>query len=76
MVLPGMKSKERSEVLGTFTKTFNDKVQQEPIRSIQILIGTTRLIGKGLQLTNAANLVLMEPDYDFVNELQAYGRIH
>ncbi len=43
---------------------------------IQILIGTTRLIGTGLQLTRAANLVLMEPDYEFYRELQAVARVH
>ena len=27
-------------------------------------------------MTRAVQMVLMEPEYEFVNELQAYGRIH
>ena len=33
-------------------------------------------MGTGLQLTRAANLVLIEPDYEFHREKQAVARIH
>jgi SNF2 family DNA or RNA helicase len=76
VVMPGMKAKDRTDVLEAFTDAFDDKGKHRQTRNNLILIGTTRLIGKGLQLTRAAHMVLMEPEYEFVNELQAYGRIH
>ena len=34
------------------------------------------MIGVGLQLQKACYVVVMEPDYEFIHELQAYGRVH
>jgi hypothetical protein len=72
-----MKARERSEVLDAFTDAIDkDTGSRKQKNNFQILIGTTRLIGAGLQLTRAANLVLMEPDHEFYRELQAVARIH
>jgi len=71
-----MKAKDRTDVLEAFTDTLDDKGKRRQARNNLILIGTTRMIGKGLHLTRSAHLVLMEPEYEFVNELQAYGRVH
>ena len=72
-----MKARERTAVLDAFTDAIDkDTGLRKQKNDIQILIGTTRLIGVGLQLTRAANLVLMEPDYEFYRELQAVARVH
>jgi len=76
LILPRMKIKDRMATLEAFTDVLDDKGKRKQPRNNQILIGTTRLIGTGLQLTRAANVVLMEPDYEFVNEIQVYGRVH
>lgn len=47
-----------------------------PQKEVRILIGLTHIVGVGLQLQRACHAVLMEPDYDFVRELQAYARVH
>lgn len=66
-----MTLKEKSETIEAFT----DKNKASK-RNVQILIGTTRLLGVGLQLTRACNIVLMEPDHHYVRELQGYARVH
>jgi hypothetical protein len=72
-----MKSRERTAVLDAFTDAIDkDSGLRKQKNNFQILVGTTRLIGTGLQLTRAANLVLMEPEYEFYRELQAVARIH
>jgi SNF2 family DNA or RNA helicase len=72
-----LKSRERTATIDAFTNAIDkDTGLRKQKNSIQILIGTTRLIGTGLQLTRAANLVLMEPDYEFYRELQAVARVH
>ena len=76
VILPRMKMKERTATLDAFTDAYDERGIRKQKRNNQILIGTTRLIGTGLQLTRAANTILMEPDYEFVNEAQAYGRVH
>lgn len=76
LIMPRMKIKERAAILEAFTDVLDVNGKRKHKRNIQILIGTTRQIGTGLQLTRAANIVLMEPDYEFVNEIQAYGRVH
>lgn len=76
LILPRMKIKERAAILEAFTDVVDVNGKRKHKRNIRVLIGTTRLLGTGLQLTRAANIVLMEPDYEFVNEIQAYGRIH
>ncbi|CAG8975179.1 hypothetical protein HYALB_00004240 [Hymenoscyphus albidus] len=43
---------------------------------VNIIIGNAQIIGKGLDLTRASNLVLMEPDISFARESQIYSRIH
>ena len=67
-----MTLKEKSEIINAFT----GKEKTSSKRDVQILIGTTRLLGVGLQLTRACNIVLMEPDHHFVRELQGYARVH
>ncbi|PMD37183.1 hypothetical protein L207DRAFT_599534 [Hyaloscypha variabilis F] len=77
LVCAGLKSRERTATIDAFTDAIDkDTGLRKQKNSIQILIGTTRLIGTGLQLTRAANLVLMEPDYEFYRELQAVARVH
>lgn len=72
-----MKARERTAVLDAFIDAIDhESGHRKQKNDIQILIGTTRLIGTGLQLTRAANLVLMEPDYEFYRELQAVARVH
>jgi hypothetical protein len=72
-----MKARERTAVLDAFIDAVDhESGHRKQKNNIQILIGTTRLIGTGLQLTRAANLVLMEPDYEFYRELQAVARVH
>jgi len=72
LVTGRMTLKEKSETINAFTG--KEKVASK--KDIQILIGTTRLLGVGLQLTRACNIVLMEPDHHFVRELQGYARVH
>ncbi|TVY44660.1 DNA repair protein [Lachnellula occidentalis] len=72
LVTGRMTLKEKSETINAFT----GKEKTASKRDVQILIGTTRLLGVGLQLTRAANIVLMEPDHHFVRELQGYARVH
>jgi SNF2 family DNA or RNA helicase len=72
-----MKARERTAVIDAFTGAVDkDSGIKKTKQDFQILIGTTRLIGTGLQLTRACNLVMMEPDYEFYRELQAVARIH
>jgi hypothetical protein len=72
-----MKARDRTAVLDAFTDAMDkDSGLRRQKSNIQILVGTTRLIGTGLQLTRAANIVLMEPDYEFYREIQAVARIH
>jgi SNF2 family DNA or RNA helicase len=67
-----MTLKDKSEVINAFTG--KDKGASK--KDIKVLIGTTRLLGVGLQLTRACNIVLMEPDHHFARELQGYARVH
>jgi SNF2 family DNA or RNA helicase len=71
-----MKAKEKTEILNAFTEALDDKGKRKSKKDIRYLIGTTRLMGVGLQLTRACNLVLMEPDNEFVREMQGYARVH
>lgn len=71
LVTGRMNLKERSETIDAFTG--ENKASK---RDVQILIGTTRLLGVGLQLTRACNIILMEPDHHYVRELQGYARVH
>lgn len=63
-----MKASEKLDILNAF--------DGKSKRDVRFLIGITRVIGVGLQLQRACHVVLMEPDYEFVRELQAYGRVH
>jgi hypothetical protein len=77
LICAGMKARERTAVLDAFIDAIDhESGQRKQKNDTKILIGTTRLIGTGLQLTRAANLVLMEPDYEFYRELQAIARVH
>ncbi|TVY73465.1 DNA excision repair protein ERCC-6-like [Lachnellula suecica] len=73
LVTGRMTLKEKSETIEAFANKNRNKVTK---RDYQILIGTTRLLGVGLQLTRACNIVVMEPDHHYVRELQSYARVH
>lgn len=74
LVAGRMKPSEKVKIINAFTD--NVEGNQRNVKEIRILIGLTRSIGVGLQLQKACYVVSMEPDYEFVNELQAYGRVH
>jgi SNF2 family DNA or RNA helicase len=71
-----MKGSEKVEIVNAFTDACDLKGKRKSKRDIRFLIGTSRLLGVGLQLTRACNVVLMEPDNEFVREMQGYARIH
>ncbi|KAG4441047.1 hypothetical protein IFR05_003455 [Cadophora sp. M221] len=71
-----MKPSEKTKIINTFTDTAEGSEKKKNKSEVRILIGLTRALGVGLQLQKACHVVLMEPDYEFVNELQAYGRVH
>jgi hypothetical protein len=70
----------RTAMVEAFTDdTTNDKhgnLIRKQTQDFQFLIGTTPLLSKGLQLTRACNVVLMEPDHEFFRELQGYARVN
>lgn len=76
MVAGRMKGSEKVEIVNAFTDACDLKGKRKSKRDIRFLIGTSRLLGVGLQLTRACNVVLMEPDNEFVREMQGYARIH
>ncbi|CAL3964343.1 hypothetical protein PZA11_001725 [Diplocarpon coronariae] len=71
-----MKGREKSEIIHAFTGATDDTGRPRTRREVRILIGLTQAVGVGLQLQRACHVVLMEPDYDFARELQAYARVH
>jgi len=71
-----MKGSEKSEIINAFTDAVDVKGKRKSKRDICFLIGTSRLLGVGLQLTRACHVVLMEPDNEFVREMQGYARVH
>ncbi|KAL2069359.1 hypothetical protein VTL71DRAFT_15697 [Oculimacula yallundae] len=71
-----MKPSEKLKITNAFGDAAEDTKAGKNKREVRILIGLTRSIGVGLQLQKACNIVLMEPDCVFVDELQAYGRVH
>lgn len=76
MIIPSMKIKERIQEIEAFTDALDERHKRKQAKNNQFLIGTTRIIGQGLQLTRACHIVLMEPDYEFSRELQGYARVH
>lgn len=76
MIAGRMKLKEKTDNLDAFTDALGPNGKRKSKRDIKILIGTTRLVGVGLQLTRASNVVLMEPDNEFFRERQGYARVH
>ncbi|KUJ17485.1 uncharacterized protein LY89DRAFT_781683 [Mollisia scopiformis] len=76
VVTADMKLKDRTAVIEAFTDAMDDKGERKHKDNFQFLIGTTRLIGTGLQLTRAAAVVMMEPQYEFFREVQGYARVH
>ncbi|RDL38740.1 uncharacterized protein BP5553_03080 [Venustampulla echinocandica] len=76
LVITGTHPRLRAAALESFTDALQPNGQRKQKDNIQFLVGTTSLIGKGLDLTRAANVVLMEPDFEFRREMQAYARIH
>jgi len=71
-----MKASEKAEIINAFTDAVDLKGKRKSKGDVRFLIGTSRLLGVGLQLTRASNIVLMEPDNEFVREMQAYARVH
>lgn len=69
-----MKASERQLVIDCFMDAKDDKNNPKYNREVRFLIGTTIAMGKGLGLTRARNVILMEPD-NFTTESQAYGRV-
>ena len=76
LVYSRMKQKDRTATIEAFTDVMSENGERKHKENYQILIGTTRLIGAGLQLTRASHVVLMEPDFEFFRELQGYARVH
>ncbi|KAH6664539.1 P-loop containing nucleoside triphosphate hydrolase protein [Halenospora varia] len=77
LILPRTPLRERTNIINAFTDAVdNSGKRKTPKENFQFLVGTTRQIGTGLQLTRANYLVLMEPDVDFSREVQAYCRVH
>ena len=76
MIAGRMKGSEKSEIINAFTDAVDVKGKRKSKRDICFLIGTSRLLGVGLQLTRACHVVLMEPDNEFVREMQGYARVH
>ena len=70
-----MKATERSQIIDCFVEAKDAKGNRKSKREVRFLIGTTLALGKGLGLTQACNVVLMEPD-KFTVESQAYGRVN
>lgn len=74
-----MRTPARSALLESFTDAMTEDRNGEAVRrrkeNIQILVGTTPMLSKGLQLTRACNVVLMEPDHEFYRELQGCARV-
>ncbi|KAK0110191.1 hypothetical protein ONS95_002842 [Cadophora gregata] len=76
-LIPGrMRPSEKVNIINAFTGKADDKNSQKGKKDLRILIGLTRIIGVGLQLQRACHVIVMEPDYEFIYELQAYGRVH
>jgi SNF2 family DNA or RNA helicase len=69
-----MKASERQQVIDCFSDAKDDKNNPKYKREVRFLIGTTLAMGKGLGLTRARNVILMEP-HNFTTESQAYGRV-
>lgn len=76
MIIGRMKLREKNAILEAFTDAVDQKGKRKSKDDYQFLIGTTRFLGTGLQLTRACNLVLMEPDNEFWRERQVYARVH
>lgn len=69
-----MRASERQQTIDCFCDAKDDKNNPKYKREVRFLIGTTFAMGKGLGLTRARNVILMEPD-NFTTESQAYGRV-
>ncbi|CAL3973358.1 unnamed protein product [Diplocarpon coronariae] len=76
LVYAGMSPRARRAVVDSFTDAHDDKGRRVQRQNYQFLVGTTRIIGAGLQLTRSSHVVLMEPDCEFYRELQGYARVH
>lgn len=68
-----MNADERESVVSSFQAGRDLEAKQLPIR---IIVGTTRIIGQGLNLNRACRIVLMEPQRSSAIENQASTRIH
>ncbi|KAH8592808.1 hypothetical protein B0O99DRAFT_674250 [Bisporella sp. PMI_857] len=66
------------EAFSDETELDKDKkiIRRKHKENFQFLVGSTRQLGRGLQLTRASNVVLMEPDHKFEHEVQAFARVN
>ncbi len=71
-----MTPKARADAVESFTDALDDKGNRKQKHNYQFLVGTTKFLNTGLQLTRACNVVLMEPDFIFANEIQSYARVY
>ncbi|KAH7330505.1 hypothetical protein BKA65DRAFT_434313 [Rhexocercosporidium sp. MPI-PUGE-AT-0058] len=76
IVHAGQRPRDRKAIIEAFTDAKDQKKARKQKANYQFLVGTTRIIGAGLQLTRSCNVVMMEPDYEFHRELQGYARVH
>jgi len=76
MIAGKMKLSEKNEIIDAFKDAFDAKGKRKTKKNIQFLVGSIKILGVGLQLTRACNVILMEPDYDFARQAQAYSRVH
>ncbi|PVH73772.1 hypothetical protein DL98DRAFT_519725 [Cadophora sp. DSE1049] len=76
IIYAGQRPRDRKAIIEAFTDAKDQKKERKQKANYQFLVGTTRIIGAGLQLTRACNVVMMEPDYEFHRELQGYARVH
>jgi len=79
-----VKPKQATRDVAIILESFNDdvhidkqnKIVRKQKHNFQYLVGPIRQLGRGLQLTRACNIVLMEPDHKYDHELQAFARIN
>ncbi|KAK0103145.1 hypothetical protein ONS96_005754 [Cadophora gregata f. sp. sojae] len=76
IIYAGQRPRDRKAAIEAFTDAKDHKKERKQKANYQFLVGTTRIIGAGLQLTRSCNVVIMEPDYEFHRELQGYARVH
>jgi len=79
-----VKPKQPTRDVAIILESFNDdvhankqnKIVRKQKQNFQYLVGPVRQLGRGLQLTRACNVILMEPDHKYDHELQAFARVN